>query len=428
MSMLTPPKEETINSKGGPDAKALTFLMAIMFLNGLGFGVIAPVLPFIIRQYITNPKDLGAVAGWLSASYAACQIIAAPGLGLLSDRYGRRPILLICLLGSAIGYIMFGLGGSLGILFASRIVDGITGGNFSIAFAYVADTTTSADRPKIFGRIGAISGVSFIVGPVVGGLAANISLQTPVYLAAALTIIALIWGYFFLPESLKKSERRTEIRVSELNPLFQVGKVLKIKSLRPLLGIGLLYAFPFAVLTSNFGVLILDSLHWDAAEIGFVSLTIGLTDILVQGWLIGKLLPIFGAKKLFTAGFVLQAVSYALLGMIAIIPSPVLLLSGTLVYAFSSGLVEPSLAGLTSQAVEQDMQGLVGGANQSLQSLTRVVGPLWVGTIYTNFGHALPYFLNIGFIGFGIVIILTAIKPPSQNVTVSNEMQAEKVA
>lgn len=419
----------TSNSKSGPKAKALTFIIVIMFLNGLGFGVIGPVLPFIIRQYISNPADLGAVAGWLSATYAFCSIIAAPALGLLSDRYGRRPLLLICLLGSAIGYVMFGLGGSLAVLFASRIIDGITGGNFSIAFAYVADTTAPEDRPKVFGRIGAVNGISFLIGPTLGGLAANISLQAPVYLAAAFTILAIIWGYFFLPESLAKTERRSEMSLAELNPLAQVGKVLKIKALQPLLALAVLYAFPFAVLGSNFGVLIIDSLHWGATEIGFISVAIGLMDIFVQGWLFGKLLPILGVKKLFTIGFILQAVAYAMIGLVAIIPSPELLISATVVYAFSSGFVEPALGGLTSQAVSQDMQGLVGGASQSLQSLCRVISPIWAGFIYTELGHGIPYFLNIGFIALGIIVILTAISVTSQTEKVkASELQPEKVA
>ena len=419
---------ETSTPKGGPDAKALTFLIAIMFLNGLGFGIIAPVLPFILLRYISSPADLGAVAGWLTAAYAACQIIAAPGLGLLSDRYGRRPLLLICLVGSAIGYIVFGIGGSLTILFAGRIVDGLTGGNFSIAFAYVADTTAPADRPKIFGRIGAVNGVSFLIGPTIGGLVAKISLEAPVYLAAALTILAIVWGYFFLPESLKQPVRTTQIRLSELNPFAQIGNIGKVKSLRPILAVVVLYAFPFAVLGSNFNVLMVDSLHWDASAIGFISLLIGVIDIVVQGWLIGKLLPIFGTKNLITIGFVFQAVAYALFGLLAITPSLVLVIVGALIYAFSSGLVEPALSGLTSQAVGSEMQGLLGGANQSLQSLTRVVGPIWAGIVYTSLGHAIPYFVNISFMGLGLIVILTMISQPRQVPKVSTEMQAEKIA
>lgn len=400
--------EESLAATRKPDGKALTFLIGIMFLNGLGFTVIGPVLAFIVRDYISNPNDLGAVVGWLTAIYAACQIIAAPGLGLLSDRYGRRPLLLICLLGSAIGYLMFGLGGGLGVLFASRIIDGLTGGNFSIAFAYIADTTDPEERGKIFGRVGAVTGVSFIVGPVIGGLAAKLSLQAPLYVSAGLTLVALVWGYFFLPESLKASQRRAQIKLSDLNPFTQLGTVIGIKRLRPLLLLGILYAFPFAVLTTNFGVLIIDSLHWDPTSIGFISLTVGVMDILVQGVLIGRLLPIFGPVKLMVAGLVCQAVAYGLIGLIAVIPSPLSLIAGTALFAFGSGLIEPPLAALTSQAVGPDEQGIVGGASQSLQGLTRVLGPLWVGLLYTDYGHATPYWVNIVFMGLGILVVLRA--------------------
>ncbi|HEX2916502.1 MAG TPA: MFS transporter [Chloroflexia bacterium] len=404
-----------LQSGARPGGKALLFLIGIMFLNGLGFCVIGPVVPFIVKDYISNPDDLGAVIGWLTAVYAICQIVVAPALGLLSDRYGRRPVLLFCLLGSAIGYVMFGLGGGLAILFASRIIDGLTGGNFSVAFAYVADTTAPEERPKVFGKVGAVTGVSFIIGPVIGGLAAKISLSAPLYLAAGLTVLALIWGYFFLPESLHHSTKRDQLALRELNPFAQLGAVVRLKNLQPLLALGMLYAFPFAVLTTNFGVLIIDSLHWDATSIGLVSLSIGVMDVVVQGWLFGKLLPRFGASKLITAGLVLQAVAYGLIGLIALVPSTLLLLAGTTVYAFSSGLVEPALAGLTSQAVGPDQQGLVGGASQSLQSLMRVLGPLWVGYIYTQFGHATPYWLNIVFVALGILMMLvTASKFPGK--------------
>ena len=285
---------DAVVQKRTPDNRALIFLTGIILLNGLGFTVIGPVLPFIIRSYLANPDDLGAVAGGLTAIYAACQILAGPGLGLLSDKYGRRPLLLICLIGSAVGYVLFGIGGALWVLFLSRIIDGLTGGNFSVAFAYIADTTEPEERGAVFGRVGAVSGISFIVGPVIGGLAAKISLEAPLYLAAALTLIAIIWGYLFLPESLQPEQRRTHMSLSDLNPFKQFSAVFAIAHLRPLLLVGVLYAFPFAVLTTNFGELIIDSLHWDATSIGFVALIVGVMDIVVQGFLFGKLLPIWG--------------------------------------------------------------------------------------------------------------------------------------
>jgi DHA1 family tetracycline resistance protein-like MFS transporter len=326
-----------------------------------------------------------------------------------------------------VGYVLFGIGGNIAILFLSRIIDGLTGGDFSIAFAYIADTTEPSERPKIFGQVGAISGVSFIIGPVVGGLASKISLEAPVYLAAILTVVAIVWGYFFLPESLKPSEARTQLKLSELNPFEQLGNVLKIKALRPLLALTVLYGLPFAVLGSNYGILILDTLHWDASGIGFILLTIGVVDIIVQGWLVGKLLPLFGSKPLLITGLVLQAVAYGLLGLLVFAPSSALMIVATLVYAFSSGLVEPTLSGLTSEAVTPGMQGVVGGASQSLQSICRVVGPLWVGLIYTQFSHALPYWLNMAIMGLGILLVLSTFNHSSSpNKSNSNpEVQLE---
>ena len=237
----------------------------------------------------------------------------------------------------------------------------------------------------------------------------------------ALTLLALVWGYFFLPESLPKSVRRQNLRLTELNPLTQLVGVLKYKSLRPLLLIAVLYAFPFAVLGANFAVLVIDTLHWDATAMGLASLLIGVGDITVQGWLIGKLLPIFGPKKLLVAGLFLQGVAYASLAIFALAPSAIVLIITILVYAMSSGLVEPTLSGLTSQSVGPEQQGLVGGASQSAQALMRVVGPLWVGVIYVALGHSIPYWINAVIMALAVVVVLVVMKQPATTNTSTSE-------
>src|SRR5215472_9340115 len=365
MSVSEIPTTQSENAgemKSAPGRKALIFLMVMALLNTMGMTIVVPIVPFITLKHLGNPTDLALVVSWLASSYGICQMIAAPGLGLLSDRFGRKPILFICLLGSAAGYLLFGLGGSLLLLFLGRIIDGLTGGNFSVLFGYIADIAEPEKRGKYFGMVGGASGVGFMVGPAIGGLLANVSYSMPFLVAAGIILLTIAWGYFFLPESLSKENRVKAIRLRDLNPLKQMGDVFRLAKLRWLLLAGFFYAFPFAILTSTLTILMKDSLGWNATQAGIVATTVGVVDILVQGVLVGKLLAIFGDVKLSIAALTLVAVSYVLLGAIALIASPVLLICGVILFAGAGGLVENALRGLTSRMVGQGEQGWVGGA------------------------------------------------------------------
>ena len=375
----------------------------------MGMTLIGPVVPFMTLQHLSNPANLAIVVAWMLSIYGICQLIAAPGLGLLSDRFGRRPVLFVCLLGSALGYLLFGLGGSLWILFLGRIIDGLTGGNFSVLFAYIADVTEPEERGKYFGILGGVSGAGFIVGPALGGLLATINYSTPFLVAAAITLLSIIWGFFFLPESLSKEHRVTSIRIRDLNPLKQVSAVFTLANLRWLLLAGFLYSFPFAIIISNLTILLKDSLGWNATQAGLVSTVVGVVDILVQGVLVGKLLPIFGEVKLGIGALILVALSYILLGSVALVASPILLILGVILFSGSGGLVENALRGLTSRAVGPRQQGLVGGASQSVQSLAMIVGPLFGGLLYAQYGHATPYWSGALIIALAIGSVVLAI-------------------
>jgi DHA1 family tetracycline resistance protein-like MFS transporter len=318
------------------------------------------------------------------------------------------------LLGSAIGYLLFGLGGSLWLLFLGRIIDGLTGGNFSVLFAYIADITEPEERGKYFGIIGSFSGVGFIIGPSIGGLLATINYSMPFLVATVIILLSIVWGFFFLPESLKKEHRTEAIHLHDLNPFKQLGNVFTMQNIRWLLLAGFFYALPFSLLLSNMTILLKDSLGWNATQAGLVGSTVGIVDIIVQGILVGKLLTIFGDIKLGIGALILVAISYIMFGSITLLASPILIITATILYAGAGGLVENALRGLTSRLTSARQQGLVGGASQSMQSLAMILGPLLGGILYTQISHATPYWTGALIIVLAIGSILLAVPAQRQ--------------
>jgi DHA1 family tetracycline resistance protein-like MFS transporter len=398
-----------VDKKPAPSRKSLVFLIIVTLLNTMGMTIVGPVVPFMTLQHLNNPQSLAVVVAWLVSIYGLCQMIAAPGLGLLSDRFGRRPVLFVCLLGSAIGYLLFGFGGAIWVYFLSRIIDGLTGGNFSVLFAYIADITEPEERGKYFGLVGGFSGVGFILGPAIGGLLAGINYSAPFLVAALVILFTLVWGFFFLPESLRKEHRRDSIRARDLNPLSQVGALFSIANLRWLLVAAFLYGFPFAILQGNLTILLKDSLGWGATPAGLVATVVGVVDILVQGLLVGKMLKLFGDIKLSLGALALVALSYVLIGLISVIASPVLVVVAVVLFAGAGGLVENALRGLTSRLAGPRQQGLVGGAGQSMQSMAMILGPLFGGFVYAQFGHGTPYWLGALIIALAMGAVALAV-------------------
>jgi DHA1 family tetracycline resistance protein-like MFS transporter len=382
------------------------FILFTAFLSILGIGIIIPVIPYIVEQYVdASQKNMIALyVGLLISLYSFCQFFAAPVLGALSDKYGRRPILLLCLLGSAAGYILFGIGGSLGILFLARVIDGITGGDVGTVFAYIADITKPQDRGKYFGIVGATVGLGFMLGPSVGGLVSHISLSAPLYLAAFLTLLNAAFGYFVLPESLSKGQRNSDFSLHHLNPFTQLSYVLKNNILKLLLFTGVFYFFPFAQLQGIGSVYLKDALNWSPANIGFFFLFVGIGDMITQGFLVGKLAPKFGQIKLVLAGFFLTGVAFLLYSFLPIFPLISIVVVYLIIYTLGSGLFEPSMNGLVSQIADPREQGRVQGASQSMQSITRIVAPLFAAFLY-QFGHGLPYLVGAMLSAIGIYIL-----------------------
>lgn len=389
-------KEETVNKH------ALIFGLISVFLCGLGFSIIIPVVPFLVKPYISNPSNQAIVVTLLTSVYAVCVFFAAPGLGALSDRYGRRPLLLVCLLGSAIGYLVFGIGGALWVLFAGRIIEGITGGSISTIFAYFADITPREQRSKYFGWVSAVAGVGCAIGPTLGGLLAKFGYSVPMYFGAIITLINVIYGIVYMPESLAKNNRLKEITFVRLNPFTQLIDILSIKNLKRLLISAFLLWIPNGSLQAVFSQLAIDTFNWDPALIGLMFSIMGIQDIISQGFIMPKLLKILSDVQIAVLGMTSEIIGYGLIAASALFSFYPLFICGMFIFGFGDSVFGPSFNGMVSRSVDASEQGRIQGGSQSIQALARIIGPIIGGQIYVSLGHSAPAFMGIILIGVAI--------------------------
>nr|WP_254151037.1 MFS transporter [Candidatus Chloroploca mongolica] len=398
----------------------LIFIFLTIFIDLLGVGIVLPLLPFYVKMIETNsPAWMAAnyalVVGALTASYSLFQFLFAPILGGLSDRFGRRPVLLLSLTGAGFSYVLFGLADRfeplgatavLAVLFVSRIAAGITGGSISTAQAYIADITTPETRARGMGLIGAAFGLGFMLGPAIGGLLSTISLSAPAFASATLIFASVIFGYFTLPESLPV-ERRTE-KMGSLNPLRRLSAVVQRESIRPLLMGILLLNLAFAGLQSNFAVFTESRFGFGPMQIAFLFAFIGLMAVIMQGFLIRKLVPMFGEARLAVTGLALMTVAF--LG-IAFVPVAWMLYPTLALLSIGSGMATPSLTSLISRSVSAQEQGSVLGGTQAMNSLTMIVGPLMAGFLFDTVGPLAPYLTGSVLIGSAAIVLTLVLRP-----------------
>lgn len=387
------------------DKKAFLFGLMSVFLCGIGFSIITPVVPFLVQPYISNPKDQAIVVTLLTSVYAACVFFAAPGLGALSDRYGRRPLLLVCLLGSAIGYLVFGIGGAMWVLFAGRIIEGITGGSISTIFAYFADITPREQRTKYFGWISAIAGVGAAIGPTVGGLLARFGYSIPMYCGAVITLLNFVYGMLYMPESLDKNHRLKEIPIVRLNPFTQLLNVLSIKNLKRLLISAFLLWIPNGALQAVFSQFTIDTFHWEPAIIGLMFSIMGVQDILSQGFIMPRLLLKLSDAQIAILGMLSEIMGYSLIAASALFSFYPFFIAGMFLFGFGDSIFGPSFNGMVSKSVDSSEQGRVQGGSQSIQALARIIGPITGGQIYVSLGHAAPAFMGMLLIAAAIPVL-----------------------
>jgi len=348
-----------------------------VFIDMVGFGIVIPVLPLYAKHFGASEMT----NGWLVGIYSAMQFLAGPLLGKLSDRVGRRPVLLVSLLGTAVGFFIMGGARTLLWLFIARIIDGISGGNISTAQAYIADVTPPEGRSKAMGLIGAAFGLGFIFGPAIGGVMAQISISAPFYFAGALAALNMVLVYWLLPESLAPEHRVAQEEAAPLREVFQHGNRL------PLLLGGYFFAITgFSIMTANFALFTSERFGYDARHNGYIFAFIGVVGALMQGGVLRRMLKIYREKSIAVAGCIVLGFGLLLLPLSEGLAT---LLVFTALVGIGNSLITPTLNGLASQGADRKWQGRVIGLMQSAGSLGRWVGPFLGGWLLSrDAGHA----------------------------------------
>ncbi len=385
----------------------LYFLLASVFLDGVGFGITGPVLPFLIEKYISNPNQAASTISWLISAYAICSFFAAPILGALSDRYGRKPILVISLFGSMVGYVAFGLGGALWVLFLGRILDGLTAGNFGTLFSMIADNSPKDDIGKHYGQMGGAMGAGFLLGPVFGGFLAKISLETPFFVAGALTLVVMLWGLFFVPESLKPENRGAKLELSTLNPLLKIAEIFAMPKIRLLVVASAVFMIPFVMLQTNFGLLVKDSLGWGPDQIALIFSLVGVCDIIVQSFLLGFLIKTLGEQKLLILGLLMVVAGLVGLALLPVVKLVWIVVAATAAFAIGEGMFTSTLGSIVAKHTADNVQGQVQGGTQSLNSLMQALSPSIGGQLYSKVSAGAPFWVGaaIVLVGSGLLTL-----------------------
>jgi len=388
------------------DKRAWIMLIVLTMLTVIGMTVVLPVLPFVVLQYVSHEGDLAIWVGVLEAVNGLCAFLVAPFLGRLSDRFGRRPVIIAAAFGAAFAMTLFGIGGAIWVLVLARVIQGVTAGDLPALFAYLADITPPEKRAQRFGLLGALSGIGMMIGPAIGGLLAAVSLQLPVFLTAAVALTIAILSIFLLPESLKPEKRIERISIREIQPFGVFTEAFGRKELRGLMiGFGLL-ALPFGFFVNNFSVLALDSISWGPTQIGLLTAGVGIIDILIQGVLLGILLPRIGERGVIISGIVAQTIGLVGLAVVAsVFAQPWVFIVGALMLAAGQGAATAALDGAMSNAVGDDEQGWLGGATQSLNAAMNTAAPLIAGALYVTVSHAAPYWLGAALMVVAAIVV-----------------------
>ncbi len=391
---------------------AVRFIFATAVLDIVAMGVMIPVLPNLIRDMVGGDTAVAADYTMIFAvTWGLMQFVCSPILGMLSDRYGRRPVLLISIFGLGIDYLFMALAPNLIWLFIGRVINGITSASFSTANAYVADITEPQDRAKAFGMMGAAFGIGFIVGPAIGGWLGGYDLRWPFYLSAALALVNWLYGLFVLPESLPPEKRAKGLNWAKANPVGSLDLLRSKPGLVGMMSVSFLFQMAHVVFPSIFVLFVGHRYGWGPREAATMLVATGALSVVVQLLLVGRAVKALGERRAIIVGMAAQIVTFVIYGLA---PTPTIFYIG-LVIGGLGGLIGPSLQGLMSGRVEASEQGRLQGASSALMGISSIIGPaLYLSVFAFALRHetamGLPGLPLLVAAGFGLAALVAAVR------------------
>ena len=382
---------------------SIWFIFFTILLDAIGLGILIPVMPDVLRRFSTDPTMVSEYFGYFIGVYALMQFLASPVLGSLSDRYGRKLILLISLLGAGLDYLFMAFAPTLGLLFLGRVISGLTGASMTVASSYMADISTDKNRSANFGMIGAAWGLGFIMGPLLGGVFSHYGSTAPFLVAAVLNVVNFIFGIFVLPESLPVEKRR-QINWKQINPLASIVQIMRPSAFLILIWIYFLLFIAGQVHPVNWTLYTQTKFGWSAQEVGMSLSFVGLMIALSQAFLTRWFVPRFGENFSITFGLIIYCVGFVMFGLAT---------QGWMMYAVMvifclSGVTLPALQSILAKHVPSNEQGQLQGSLVSLGSLSSIIAPLlftWLFVHFTQNKEAL-YFPGAAYVGASAICLI----------------------
>jgi len=360
---------------------ALLFIFITILVDVIGIGIILPIIPDFIMQLTGEANHKAVIYGmWLTTAFTGMQFLFSPVLGEISDQYGRKPILLLSLLGLSIDYLIHAWAPTLMWLFVGRFLAGVTGASFTVASAYIADISTKEEKAKNFGIIGAAFGLGFIIGPGIGGFFGEIDIRLPFYIAAGLTFVNFLFGWLFVPESLPKENRRP-IELKKMIPGVSLYALRNYKGVLLLIFAFFLANLAGQALPSVWSYYTIELFNWTPKQIGFSLVVVGFLVAFVQGFLVGKAVTWFGKQKVVTFGFLLWTLGMFLFSQAS---EPWMLYAFLIPYALG-GVAGPTVQGIISNQVSDKEQGNLQGSITAVVSITAILGQITFSSVFYYF-------------------------------------------